>query len=555
MNSPDPLGIWTLQKAASPPSSADARWLRWHPSELDSCVRERERWPVATLSGEARDELRQANLAWGADGAALANIEALGQADARVVVTGQQPTLLGGPLLVVYKTLAAIELARQLARRHPNLRFVPVFWIAGEDHDFDEIRRVYWPGHAGQLEEYLIPETSAARGRMIGRLGTADTLASLLAQIEQSTLRTEFRPAVEQFIKDAYGGDANLEGGFARVLARLTAGTGLVMVSPRMEWLRRRGARILGREFDRPGASARCLIERGEQLQAAGIAPAFRRPSDSLNAFWIDGDARRYTLRMQDGEVLRTLAGSANEDAIGQPPLGQGELLRMLQSDPRQFSNNVVTRPLVQDSALPTVAQIVGPGEAAYLAQVEALYEDFGVFAPVRWPRPEVTLIETRVERQMTKHELTVEEVMERDVVELVELLLRRDLAQGSVGLVEAVQDRHVAELEALRLQIALNDPSVVSAFDKMSQMLQRGYAKIVERLLYLKGQDEDHLRQAMMVIGCSLHPAGAPQERRLNPLVPFAVNHGLDWVERLRGQIDYDFSAPMQVIYLSKIA
>lgn len=540
--------IWSMLTAAEDPGLA-GRWLAWHPGRLDDAVRARNEHRVEPPGAAALDELRERHRRWGAGQDSLTAIDRLADPATRVVVTGQQPGMLAGPMLTLYKTIGAIRLARRLARAHPEHTFVPVFWVASEDHDFDEIRAVYWPGTGGPLEEYLLPRGDWERGRMVGTLPTAPLLEPLLERILASTNRTDFRPDVETFLRHAYGDDATIEDGFARCLLRLLAGQGLVIVSPLMDWVRRAAAPVLRHEFAAPGDSTRRLLERTEALREAGIATALHRREGAVNAFWIDGNGRRLSLQAEGDEIQRALAG---EDGghIEQPPIPLADLTGMLDEDPRQFSTNAVSRPLVQDAILPTVAQVVGPGEAAYLAQVEVLYGDFGVFAPVRWPRPRATIIEPRVERQIAKYELDVEEVLAHNADELVERLLRRQSDDDELGRVEALRDRQLAELRELLDQEAFSDNALQSAIQKLIQGMEKGYEKLSERILFLRERDQSHVTQAMSTVSASIHPTGQDQERLLNPIVPFAVNHGLDW---LAGAVDALTAGPdgrLQVIY-----
>ena len=160
--------IWDLIKGGE--ADPVHRWLRWHPSEIDQCVQERSYHLPRALDEEELEEMRVAHRRWGADAETMAGLEKLGSPSTRVVITGQQPGLLAGPLYTIYKALGAVALARSLAERHRDLNFVPVFWCASEDHDFDEIRRVYWPGSGGELEEVLYSHPDWVGGRMIGTL-------------------------------------------------------------------------------------------------------------------------------------------------------------------------------------------------------------------------------------------------------------------------------------------------------------------------------------------------------------------------------------------------
>lgn len=522
-------------------ASAAAEWLHWHPEQLDECVRARGEHLPPALDERALEELREAHRRWGADETSLEAIDQLGAQETRVVITGQQPGLLAGPLLILYKAIACVRLAAELGERHRGLNFVPVFWAASEDHDFDEIRRLYWPSHVGSLEEYILASQMSVPGQMMGEIPSERMVEGLLERVDHSTHPTQFREEVVELIRAAYGEGQTIEAGFCRTLLRLLRGRGLVIVSPLMDWLRERSTPILRKELEAPGSSSRLILERSAEIEERGLEPALHRAPEMINVFWVDDEQRRHGLRLAeagDGErVERTLAVRNAGDEAGTEIVGRGELIEALGRDPARLSTNAVSRVLVQDSVLPTVAQVVGPGEAAYLAQVETVYERFGVFAPVRWPRPQVTLIEPRVSRQLSKHELALEHALDRNEDELTEELIKRDLQQGILGQIEQIHHRHKEELYGV-IEPLEQTPAIKTAADKLAQMMDKGYGKLVERVLYQQRQDEGHLHKAMATVANSLHPNSQPQERQLNPIVPFAVNYGLDWAGALCEQI-----------------
>ncbi|MEN6624831.1 MAG: bacillithiol biosynthesis cysteine-adding enzyme BshC [Candidatus Sumerlaeia bacterium] len=531
--------------------AAACRWLRWHPSQLASCVAERGDFLPEPLGADELRELREAHAKWGADPASLAAIDLLGSPRTRVVIAGQQPGFLAGPLLIVYKAMAAVKLARRLAEQNPGLDFAPVFWVASEDHDFNEIRRAYWPGQSGLEEAYIQPSLWEA-GQMIGLVETESVIGGLVGQIEQTTFRSEYRDTIIKLLREAYGAaDATVESGFCRLLLKLLAGTGLVVVSPLMNWVRRRGAAIMTRELEQAGRSTVAVIARAVEMGAAGMEPPVHRAPTAINGFWVDGQGRRWALhRGEDGRVRRVL-GETREEL---EPVAVGELLGALAADAARVSPNVVTRAIVQDAILPTVAQVVGPGEAAYLAQIEPAYENFGVFAPVRWPRPELTLIEQRVARSLEKYEIELGEALCKDPEPLMERFLRGEMEHGALSRIETLRARQRGEIEELYGGIGLDVPAIRAAFDKLAQAMDKGYKAIEERVLQQRAEDEAHVRRGLAIVSASLRPAGLAQERALNPIIPFAVNYGLDWVGRLFDKIDITPTRPLQVVALAEL-
>jgi bacillithiol biosynthesis cysteine-adding enzyme BshC len=545
--------IWDMMK--SPEAEGLKRWLRWHPSEIDACVEARGMSMPAPLRAEELSELKEAHRLWNADDATLNMIDRLGSPNARVVVAGQQPGILAGPLYSVYKAMGAVKLAASLGARHPNLQFVPVFWVASEDHDFPEVRKAIWPGARGEIVEMLIENPDWRPGRMVGTLKCGDVAEALSCQIRETTYETDFRKELLDLIADAYSSEKTWEDAFARLFLRLFAGTGIVLVSPLMNWVRRRGKSILLEEAKRAGESSRLVIERGEELKRAGLTAEVHRRQDAVNFFWIDEHDGRHPLRVSEEGILRG-ANAENDGAENGAQVlaaNASELAKMIESAPASFSYNVVTRPMVQDSILPTVAQLVGPGEGAYFAQIEAVYQKFGVFSPVRYPRPQAVLIQKNVERTLEKYGLNVEEALSSDATRLAKRVLERDMKQGAVGDFVALRERQIAEIRALAAKFSDNKP-IAAAIDKLIHGMEKGFDTLQDRILYHQHEDEGHLNQALVRVEHSLNPAGKPQERILNPLTPFAVNYGMGWIRELAERLSVDPTAGMQLIRFSEI-
>lgn len=547
--------IWEYLQS-SDPSSAQ-HWLRWHPAQIDECVRARAEHRVPPPDGTAMEELRAAHARWGADETSMRMLERLADPNVRVVVTGQQPGLLAGPLLVVYKTLSAVHWAAELERRH-DTPFVPVFWVASEDDDFDEVRRAHWPGAQGQMEEILLdrfdPKLEWRPGKMIGTMPAETLSARFLERIRESAQETEFRADVLARLEEFHAGGANWEDAFCRTFLRLLAGSGVVIVSPLMKWVRQRGAEILRGEIARAGESTRAVIARGEALRSDGIEPKLHRRGDAANFFVIDESQCRHTVRVAGGRFeTYPPTDEKSETAGAGRKLSAEELNVMLNETPERFGFNVVTRPMVQDSILPTVAQIVGPGEAAYLAQVESAYGAFGVFAPVRMPRPQVALVSSSVAKALGKYGLSVEQALAMDARALGRIVIERESSEGVLGELARMQERQIAELRAWSEAVGKN-PAVQASVDKLAQAMTKGFDTLRDRVLYSKQEDERHLAGAMIKVENNLRPGGVGQERTLNAVVPFAVNYGWGWAMELMRLMKFELGHGVQVIELSEL-
>lgn len=543
--------LWQRLTSGTPDSIRP--WLRWHPRELDECVRARgEHLPAPLEPGEA-DEVMDAHRRWGADPASLANLRRLCDAKARVVVAGQQPGLLGGPLYTLYKALGAVKLAAELATRHEGLAFVPVFWVASEDHDYDEVARVRWPLPGGDIADFKFEHPDWRPGRMVGTLPMEPILEAVLRAVREGTNETEFREAELARLKAEAEG-ANWEDAFCRLLLRLTAGTGLVIVSPLMTWVRRRGAGIVRRELERPGRSTAVILERSAELAGAGIDAPLHRTPDAVNVFAVDGAQCRAALRCE-GERIGAAAGSnggggggASADAARRGEEWAGEA----EARPEGFSFNAVTRPMVQDSILPTVAQLVGPGEAAYLGQVEAACEAFGVFRPVRYPRPQVLLLPPNVDRTLRKYDLRVEDVAGGDLKALVQSIQARAGAQEMSDRVAELRARHRGELDTLRKSLPPGTGAEAAA-EKLIQAVEKGFEAITQKFWDDQRRQSPQVEGAIQKVLGQISPLGRPQERVFNPVAPFSIQYGPAWIGELSVAISVAPDAGMQTFRLGK--
>jgi bacillithiol synthase len=163
------------------------------------------------------------------------NIRLLGKERTYAVVTGQQVGLFGGPLYTLYKAITAVALAHKLTIKFPGMNFVPVFWIEGEDHDFQEMNHVsvldqenvpvrieYLPGGA-------MPEKNVGA---VGEMVFDDTIGSTIDRLETSLARTEYTPGLVTALRECYAPGTTFNQAFQAWMNKLLPGTGLVFLAP-----------------------------------------------------------------------------------------------------------------------------------------------------------------------------------------------------------------------------------------------------------------------------------------------------------------------------------
>ncbi|WP_240741644.1 bacillithiol biosynthesis cysteine-adding enzyme BshC [Deinococcus sp. KSM4-11] len=426
----------------------------------------------------------------------------------RVVVTGQQAGALTGPAYSVHKGADAALLARQLTTEDAPV--VAVYWIASQDHDAAEVASTTLLDLSERLHHltFDLPE-----GRPVGRLPwTADYTAQALALLDTFDAPPEHRERVRTRCRAAMDAGGSYADVFARLIHGLLGGAGLLVLDPLHPALARLMAPALARELRDPLTSSLRIEAAAMRLEQGGFVPQLRRPAGATNIFVEEADGHRRLLRV-DGRDLRTDTHAYTLE----------ELLALLDDDPTRLTPAAGLRPVVQDTLLPTLAFVVGPGEIAYGAQLRDVYPLHGLEQPLLWPRLSVTWLEPNVARLLERLNATAAQVQADP-----EGVLGRSLA-GERG-AASVSRETLATLEAqfrqLSGEIAALDPTLVGAVERTrTRTLAR-----VERLQTLGvralARQEDDRSGQLTRLKAHLLPGGVPQEREMNFLT-YLLKHG----------------------------
>lgn len=336
---------------------------------------------VGATSGHIREVLEAGYRDWGLLRSAEVdrNLAALAQPGTLAVVTGQQPGFLTGPLYTIYKALSAIALAASVELRSAR-RCVPIFWMAGEDHDIDEIREARFPGTGTNEVVFRLPHR--ADRRPLSSL-PVDTATESVLDAAKEFLGPRRHGAFVSELVDLYRG-RNLASGAAAVLARLLGHHGLLILDP--EKLRPLAARLVRQLILEPEDAVDRIEDGCRLLRDRGLRP-FAAPR--LPLFLLRGGRRDH---------LSPAPGGLRIDGEG-TFFSREDLLELLDRSPERFSAGALMRPIIQDALLPNVVTVGGPAEVGYYAQLEPLARWCGIEPPSIAMRFQATLVEGKVER------------------------------------------------------------------------------------------------------------------------------------------------------------
>jgi bacillithiol biosynthesis cysteine-adding enzyme BshC len=487
-----------------------------HPPNMDAVkeVASSLEYPAERRREVARI-LREQNAAFGASAATLSNLEKL-ERGAVAVVSGQQVGLFGGPAYAVYKALTAIRLAEELSEA--GILAVPIFWMATEDHDLDEVRHVTW-FDSGKLLRFELPGDAAA-GRPVGhvRLGPA-----IEENVKKSVglLSGPASETLSQLLQRSYQPEETYGSAFGKLFAQLFAEQGLILLDPLDARLHRIAAPLYKKALqDRDDLNEK-LLQRGKEFESAGYDVQVKVTARSTLLFTI-----------RDG-VRQPVAASNAHFKSGDVTWTREEALRLVDSSPEMFSANALFRPVVQDYLLPTAAYLGGPAEIAYFAQSSVIYEHVLGRMPVILPRAGFTILDAKAEKLLQKYGLCIENLWAGPQE------LRRKMESVSVPPTLAENfDRDKAQMESalaeLAAQIEKLDPTlagaVATARNKIGfqlEKLRRKTGRALDQKSGLLAEHEQFLENL-------LYPNKALQSRELC-FLPFLARWGMEGLSDLQ--------------------
>jgi bacillithiol biosynthesis cysteine-adding enzyme BshC len=457
--------------------------------------------------------LRQQNQLLGAGAATLANLDRL-EKGAAAVVSGQQVGLFSGPAYAVYKAIAAVRIAKELTEQ--GIEAVPVFWMATEDHDLDEVRHVSF-FQDGKLVKFELP-AGVGNGAPVGRIPLGEEIATLQSAAAQ--VLGGLDSPIARLLNECYRPEETYGSAFGRLFARLLSNSGLILLDPLDLRLHQIAEPLLARAIEHRDSLEQQLLDRDKAIENAGYPPQVKVTARSTALFHISRDGRQ------------PISSSSSKFESGRKTWSQTELLDAIHNEPENFSPNALLRSVMQDFLLPTVAYIGGPSEISYFAQSEVFYRNLLGRMPVMLPRAGFTLVDTKAQRLLKQYGLEVEDVWSGPQE------LRKRLSKASVPEnISTLLDENGGEIKK-RLQqwseaVAVLDPTLKDAVDTAQQKIAFQAEKLQQKI----GRALDHKLNVLAAheefLSNLLYPAKTLQSRELC-FLPFAARWGQQGFEEI---------------------
>lgn len=421
----------------------------------------------------------------------LQNVELLKDERSFTITTGHQLNLATGPLYFIYKIVTVLRICDELKRAYPDYHFLPLFWMASEDHDFDEINHFH-------LFNNRVEWNTDQKGA-VGRFHT-DDLAEVLKEV----------PDLPEFIREAYHGSVNLAEATRFLVDYLFGEKGLIIVDADDIRLKKLLIPVIEKElienstWDHVNQTSEILHENGYKPQVI---------AREINLFYLHQNGRNRIVGKEDStySVLETDIHWTRK-----------ELLNHLRESPEHFSPNVLLRPVYQQTILPNLGYVGGPAEIAYWLQLKSTFEFFETSFPVLFPRAFCVNLNGAIQKKIKSLGFEIQDVFLSEE-ELTNLFLQR-ISGDQLSL-----DRQRKEIEDIFEQIIHDrselDQSIQHYIRGEKVKVQKTIDNIQQKIKKEEKQKQEVNLLKIRTIKEKLFPGGEPQERVDNFLNLFINN------------------------------
>lgn len=441
------------------------------------------------------------------------NIDSLKAPKTFTVTTGHQLNIFTGPLYFIYKIVTVINTCKVLSEQYPDYRFVPVYWMASEDHDFEEINHFELFGKTYRWE-------TTQKGP-VGRFST-DSIQALLSDL----------PEHVPLFEEAYKKNKTLAAATRDYVHALFGEEGLVVVDADDPDLKRTFLPVI--KDDILHHQANTLVENCNAALEANHYKGQIFPR-KINFFYMENGLRERIVKEDNHyEVLNTDLSFSEE-----------ELLALIDSHPGKFSPNVVLRPLYQETILPNLAYIGGPAEVAYWLQLKTVFEHYETFFPILMPRNFAVIINKTNCKRLEKLALPYKDLF-LPFHELKQKFIDKNVENGYH--LEEERETVEAIYAAIKAKAVSKDKSLEGFVGAEAAKAMKGIENIVKRLQRAEERNQEVAIHQLEGLKEKLFPGGGLQERKENILnfyinTPEIIRHLLLYLD----PFDFKFNVIME--------
>ncbi|GKU82372.1 bacillithiol biosynthesis cysteine-adding enzyme BshC [Niallia sp. NCCP-28] len=469
------------------------------------------------------------------------SISKLRKKDSAVVIGGQQAGMLTGPLYSIHKVISIILLAEQ-KEKELGIPVVPVFWVAGEDHDYLEINHIYTPGKE-KMKKTVYPEKVLEKKMASDILLDKKICKSWIEEVVESFGETEYSKPLLQLLKEAVDKSDTVVDLFSYLTMSLFQEYGLLLVDSGDKNIRLLEKEIFLQQINLFQGIAASVKEQQHIVENSGYSLVIEMSENPVNLFYYDETIQERVLLQYDAkEQLFIGKNSSIQFTVSQ-------LKEIASEFPNKLSNNVVTRPMTQDLLFPTLAFIGGPGEIAYWAELKKAFEHLGIKMPPIVPRLNLTFLERGVEADIKELNLDLLDVLTHGTSEKCSEFLQSVSNEKVECLVKDIKEYIQQNYRKLEEEISKEEKGLLP-------LLAKNESFLISQLEFFEGKVESSVKIKHEVIvnkfnriERNLKPEGSLQERIWN-ITYFLNKYGLDFLDNIM-ELPMEFDGKHKLIKL----
>lgn len=420
-----------------------------------------------------------------------ANITSLNDENTFTITTGHQLNLFTGPLYFLYKIVSTINLCEALQQEYPDCDFVPVYWMATEDHDFEEINFFNFKGDKIKWDRSF--------GGAVGELST-EGLDTVWNEFSEKLGPGKNAQYLRELFQKAYLNHDNLSDATRYLVNELFGAYGLVIIDANDKELKRNYIPYVKQEL----REMTSYEEVSKTISAFPDQYKIQVNPREINLFYITKGVRERIIEQSGTYVVNNTDIQWSGEA----------LMKHLEECPERFSPNVLLRPLYQEIILPNLCYIGGGGELAYWLELKSTFEAFEVPFPTLLLRNSVLVVNELQQQKLDKLNLSISELF----------LKKNDLLNKRVKELSEIAIDFTPQMEYLKEQFqslykiaALTDKSFTGAVAAQERKQLKGLAHLEKRLLKAQKRKMNGELDRVAAIQNALFPSGSLQERNMN--------------------------------------
>ncbi|WP_391120795.1 bacillithiol biosynthesis cysteine-adding enzyme BshC [Psychrobacillus sp. L3] len=454
-----------------------------------------------------------------------------------VVIGGQQAGFLSGPLYSIHKAISVITLAKQ-QRELLGVPVIPVFWIAGEDHDIDEINHVYIE-RGRKLQKAVYPEPSRIKKMASETTFDTNLINAYLEEIFRSLPETLYTKELFRKVTSFLEKNLSYSDFFAALMNDLFQEEGLLLIDAAYEPFRKLESEYFQQMVKNSSQLATLVLENEMAFERAGFGMPIQTKENAANLFYVE-NGERFLLERKDEKFVHEAKGIS---------FSEEEMLNIAKNHPEKLSNNVVTRPIMQEMVFPTLSFIGGPGEIAYWGTLKTAFELFDMKMPVIMPRLSISIVNSKTQNLLEKFSFTVQDVWEGAVENAKLQYINEHRNEKVTKIIETIKEGLTEKYKDLEKLLEIEDLKLVPIVNK-----NLGFHE--KQLNFIQNAIEDTF---LGKIDASIHrydrltmeltPNGGLQERTYSPL-QLLNEVGVTLIPSLL-EIPYEFTGKHHIVFI----